>query len=381
MDIKKIFKDTELKKILAIFIAIKITIIIIGLAAHLLIPAEYTQRQKITDNIFLNPWAQYDGRAYLDIAKNGYNSEFLNGASNYGWYPLYPLLIRIFSFIGYDMAAFIISNVASFFAVVFLYLLLKDEFNTTVARKTILYILLFPTAYFMTMMYTESLFLLFSAGCFYFARKERWLEVGIFGFLASLTRMQGVILFIPMIYMYFDKRGFSIRNADRNILCLFLIPLGLLTFLAYDYAITGDPFIQFYTQSKFGRHLSMPWEGFASSLDAIIKSNNGFVIFYNIYNISLAMIFLLLTLISYKTINKEYSIYVVLSLVLPLFSTTLQAISRFNLMLFPVFIIMAKLSENEKHDKVLKVLFVLSAILMILFTIRHVNTFIKGVDF
>ncbi len=381
MDFIKTFKDPELKKILAIFIAIKVFILIIGLAAHMLIPVEYTQRQKITDNVFLNPWAQYDGRAYLDIAKNGYSSEFLNGASNYGWYPLYPLLIRIFSFIGYDLAAFLISNVASFFAVVFLYLLVKDEFNTTVARKTILYILLFPTAYFMTMMYTESLFLLFSVGCFYFARKEKWLAVGIFGFLASLTRMQGVILFVPMIYMYFDKRGFNIKNTDRKILCIFLIPLGLITFLAYDYAITGDPLIQFYTQAKFGRHLSMPWEGFASSFDAILTSNNGFVIFYNIYNISLAMIFLLLVIFSFKSIRKEYSIYVVLSLILPLFSNTLQAISRFNLMLFPAFILMAKFSDNKKYDAILKILFVMSAILMILFTIRHVNTFIKGVDF
>lgn len=381
MDSIKTFKDPELKKILVIFIAIKVSILIIGLAAHMLIPAEYTQRQKITDNVFLNPWAQYDGRAYLDIAKNGYSSEFLNGASNYGWYPLYPLLIRSFSFIGYDLAAFLISNVASFFAVVFLYLLVKDEFNTTVARKTILYILLFPTAYFMTMMYTESLFLLFSVGCFYFARKEKWLAAGIFGFLASLTRMQGVILFVPMIYMYFDKMGFNIKNTDRKILCIFLIPLGLITFLAYDYAITGDPFIQFYTQAKFGRHLSMPWEGFASSFDAILTSNNGFVIFYNIYNISLAMIFLLLVIFSFKSIRKEYSIYVILSLVLPLFSNTLQAISRFNLMLFPAFILMAKFSDNKRYDAILKIIFVLSAILMILFTIRHVNTFIKGVDF
>src|SRR3989338_6884277 len=142
MDFLKVFRDPELKRILVIFLILKIVIISVGLAAHVLIPAEYAKRQAVTDNVLLNPWAQYDGQAYLDIARNGYNSQFLNGASNYGWYPLYPLLIRIFSSIGYEMAAFLISNIASFFAVVFLYLLLKDEFNKSAARKTIIYFLM-----------------------------------------------------------------------------------------------------------------------------------------------------------------------------------------------------------------------------------------------
>ncbi len=382
MDFLKVFRDPELKRILVIFLILKVVIISIGLAAHVLIPAEYAKRQAVTDNVLLNPWAQYDGQAYLDIARNGYNSQFLNGASNYGWYPLYPLLIRIFSFIGYELAAFLVSNIASFFAVVLLYLLLKDEFNKSVTRKTIIYILMFPTAYFMTMMYTESLFLLFSAGCFYFAKKEKWLASGIFGFFASLARMQGAVLFVPLAYMYLEKKNFSIRKIDRNALCILLVPLGLITFLAYHYIITGNPFMQFYTQGRFGRYFSMPWEGFVSSASAILTTSNGFVIFYNIYNIFITTAFILLSILSLKALKKEYSLYAILLMIPPLFSNMLQAMSRFSLMIFPAFILLAKFSsENKKTDRILTVLFIFSFILMVLFTIRHVNTFLKGVDF
>lgn len=375
-----ILKAKEFQKIILIFLIIKIIIIATGFAAYNFIPEEYAKRQRITDSDLLNPWAQYDGNAYLDIAKNGYNSDFLDGTSNYGWYPLYPVLIKLFSFIGYDLAAFLISNVASFLAVAYLFLLFKTEHNETITKKAILYILLFPTAYFMTMMYTESLFLLFSVACFYYAKKDKWLLVGILGFLASLTRLQGAILFFPMIYIYFKKYGFRFKNI--KFLCIFIIPLGVLAFMFYHYAITGDAFIQFYTQGKFGRHFALPWEGLGAAISTIPAATNIFITFYNIFNIFMVISFLALIIIFRKKMNNEYTIYAVINMMPALFSSTLAAVSRFNLMLFPVFLLLAKLGhENKKIDTALKIIFILSAVLMLLFTVRHVNTFLKGIDF
>ena len=114
MNTMKITKKDALK-IIAVFIVYKIIVISIAYMSYAIIPEELTRR-KHSDTPLLDPFAQLDARAYLDIAKNGYNAEF-NGTSNYGWYPLYPMLIMVFSFIGYELAAVLIANIFSFAAV------------------------------------------------------------------------------------------------------------------------------------------------------------------------------------------------------------------------------------------------------------------------
>ena len=203
--IKELWKDKTFRRVITIFIIAKILVITTGFLAHYLIPVESTNRQIRSDNIFLNPWAQYDAGAYLDIAENGYNMEY-NGTGNYSWYPLYPLMIIMLGFLGYPLAAFLISNVFSLLAIIVLYLLIKKEFGPEITEKTVFYLLLFPTAYFFTAMYTESLFLFLAVAMFYFARQDKWLLVGTLGFMISLSRMQGALLFIPMLYMYLSTK-------------------------------------------------------------------------------------------------------------------------------------------------------------------------------
>src|SRR3989338_592810 len=272
--LRGLWQEKDFRKVIYLFILTKIFVIAIAVSVQFFVPADITHTQKISDNVFLNPFAQYDSTAYLDIAKNGYNGEFANGVGNYHWYPLYPLLIRVFSFIGFDLAAFLIANIASIFAVVMLYLLVKDELGKRNAYRTAFYTLLFPTAYYFTMMYTESLFLLLSLCTFYFAKRENFLAAGVFGFFTSLTRIQGILLFVPIAIIYlrsvgFDYRKFSVSNIKKirtNSLSLLLIPIGFLTFMLYDLVAFGDAFIQLTSASVFGRHLTPPWEGFLQAI-------------------------------------------------------------------------------------------------------------------
>src|SRR3989338_3306300 len=128
-------KKKDLKKIITIFVIYKVLIISVAYLSYVIIPEDITRRRH-SDLSFLDPFAQLDARAYLDIAKNGYNEEF-NGTSNYGWYPLYPLLIRIFSFIGFELSAFLISNIFSFISVLLLYILVKEEFNGAIGKRSV----------------------------------------------------------------------------------------------------------------------------------------------------------------------------------------------------------------------------------------------------
>ena len=365
-------QDADFRKSFYIFSLSKIIILVIGILATLLIPAAVTHRQIVTENWFLNAWAQYDARAYLDIAQNGYNAQF-PGGGNYAWYPLYPLLIKIFSFIGYDLSAFLISNIASFIAIFYLFRLVKEEFGNKIAKKTILYLSFFPTVYFLTAMYAESMLLMLTVMSFYYAKKDKWIHACVLGLFASMTRIQGALLFFPIAYMYCRSRNFNLMSIGKRSLSLLLIPLGALIVMLYHYAVTGNAFIQFSTQAAYGRVLAAPWKSFETAILNIISPTSTEYLLYNAFNLVMALGFIFLAVYSFRLLKKEYGIYFLISMLVPISSMTLLSISRHDLVMFPAFIVMAKMAEKKKYGIALGVIYVVFFALLLFFTARHVN--------
>ncbi len=383
-----LWKEKDFRKIIILFIVYKFFVILIAVGTQFFIPREITHTQIITDNIFLNPFAQYDATAYLDVAKNGYRGDFSEyGTGNYHWYPFYPLLIRLFSFIGFELAAFLISNIASFFAVATLYLLVKGELGKRNANKTLIYILLFPTAFYFTMMYTEPLFLFLSVSVFYFAKKCNWPLTGLFGFLAALTRIQGIILFVPVLIVYlksidyFPKRFHELkifklqnyRKIKANILYLFAIPAGMATFMIYHRIVFGDFFIQLKSAQVFGRHLSPPWEGFLHTFNAMAADTTLINLSYHIYNLFITVSFIALIWVSYKKLRFEYTSYFLLTVVILLFGPNLFGMSRYMLVVFPAFMALSMIDSNNFVKYGLIALYAVFILLMAGFIVLHVT--------
>ncbi len=147
-------------------------------------------------NLFTS-WERWDGLWFLRIASAGYAV----GDGSAAFFPLYPLIVRGFSFAlgGHPLgAALIVSNVSCLAAMVTVFRLTEFEFDARRARNTIVLMSLFPTAFFFLAPYTESLFLLLAAGSIYAARRERWILAGLLGALASLTRSVGLVLILVL---------------------------------------------------------------------------------------------------------------------------------------------------------------------------------------
>ena len=75
----------------------------------------------------------------------------------------------------------------------YLYKLLEHEYDRSVARRAIFYVSIFPTAFFFSAVYTESLFFMLTVASFYYMRVHRWWLAGAIGFFAALTRVEGVL--------------------------------------------------------------------------------------------------------------------------------------------------------------------------------------------
>jgi hypothetical protein len=190
------------------------------------------------------PATPWDAGHYLAIAQRGYD-EPMRAA----FFPLYPLLARIVTaplqspLIG----GLLISFVAFAAALYLLHRLVALELGDRYARPAVLVTALFPTAFFFSAIYTESLFLALTVGAFYAARRERWALAALAGGLAAATRNTGVLLLVP--------RAMMPRARHRDALWLTGIPAGLLAVLAY-WAQRGDALEPFHAQRFWYRELS-----------------------------------------------------------------------------------------------------------------------------
>ena len=153
---------------------------------------------------FAETFAAWDSGWYFDIAQRGYYWS-PSGQSSIAFFPLYPMLMRALAwpFGGGDRALWI-AGIALSYACLFLGLAVLHRLTARTfggdretARRTLLYVAVFPFAYFFTQVYTESLFLLTSVSAVAAAVASRWGWAGLFGALAALTRPNGILIAVP----------------------------------------------------------------------------------------------------------------------------------------------------------------------------------------
>jgi hypothetical protein len=143
-------------------------------------------------------WLKQDAQHYLYVAQHGYS---LNRDASAAFYPGYPLLIRGVSylFLGHMvLAAYLVSNGALLAALVVLHRLTEHEYDLPAARRAVLCLCLFPTAFFLFDAYSESVFLLATIGAFALARRGHWVCAGLAGAAATLTRSVGVVIVLAL---------------------------------------------------------------------------------------------------------------------------------------------------------------------------------------
>jgi Gpi18-like mannosyltransferase len=180
----------------------------------------------------LDIWLRYDAIHYINIARVGY-AALEPGDLNYP--PLYPYLTRFFSYFTFGeetLAGLLVSTIAMVFAFVLLYELIITRFqNPRLARETLLILGIYPTSFFFFGPYTEALFLLITIVFFMSVTYQRWILAGICVTLASVARLQGLVLILPLIIEIYRNHTYrSIQEISRPLLGLAIAPLGFAAF-------------------------------------------------------------------------------------------------------------------------------------------------------
>jgi hypothetical protein len=204
-------------------------------------------------------WERFDGLWFLRIATDGY----VDGDGSAAFFPLYPLMIRFLTPLvgGHPLAAaFLISHVAAYGALVFLYVLTAGEWSERVARRAVLYLAVFPTSFFLLAPYSESLYLLLVLACLWGARRGRWAVAGLAGAGAAATRNLGALLILPLAVEAFhrwreDRSG---RRLATSVAWSAVAVVGLVAYLAFWGALSGDALAPLHQQANWQREASFP---------------------------------------------------------------------------------------------------------------------------
>ena len=259
------------------------------------------------------------------------------------FFPLYPLLIKLFSYLfGFKLAAYFINSLALWGVIVGLFKLVKIDFKENLAWRTIFYLLLFPTAVFLTAFYTESLFLFFTVWSFYFARRQKWKFAGGVSFFATLTRIEGLAVVVFLLYEYLALKKFSFKKLDLNLVYVLSPLAGIGLYAIYLKIQFGDALLFLKSQAAWDKSFSMPWESVINYMTIFFSSRTtGYYISRDI-DLIFFLVFLILSIVVFFRLRKSYGVYSLFSLFMVTFTGDLISTNRRAIILFPVLILLAR---------------------------------------
>ncbi len=372
-------KRAPIRDILWLFFATRLMLILVTYCGYVLLTQDKYSSAPVSVVTLLAQWNQWDAIRYVSIAQFGYKPPF-----DMAFFPLFPLLSSALAHaLGNGttlLAAMLVSNAALLATLFVLYQLAVDSAGEQVARRTLLYLCIFPTAFFFFAAYNESLFLFFIISTFLALRRQRWWLAGLLGFLAALTRSTGVLMTIPFLYELWVARD-TILTTRRNILTalatIALIPLGTLIYCFYCWKLTGNPLEFAAVQYHWSRYLAWPW---LSPILGVVdlfwfQPFGSFNQVHILLDLSATLGFIVLAVLGYQKLRLSYTLWTAALLLSILLSPSigqpdpLISNQRFVLEMFPAFITLATLGIRHPrfHQALLWIFPALLAVLSLLF--------------
>jgi hypothetical protein len=324
---------------------------------------------------WLGIWNRWDATHYLDVAQSGYTADASDEQRfMIVFFPLYPHLIYLAHFLipDWHVAAVVLSNVCCAGAFCYCFLLTEKEFGRRAAKVAVFYFSIFPTAYFLHIGYSESLFLVLTIGAFYYARLGGWLPCALLGMLATGSRISGLAIMLPLAFEYFQQKNFRWRQIRWDGALLGLIPLGLLAYLYLNYHYFGDPlkFLEF-QRDHWYRSFSSPWPALQSGWEELMRDDPIERVMQHGSQLAAFAIGTIGLVVAAFRLRPCYTIYLALSWVLTFCDSFTLCSPRYLLTLFPLFMLLGQWRRQAwAHYSI--------SFLCLLFYALNVTQFVRG---
>lgn len=294
---------------------------------------------------WLEIWNRWDSIHYLRLAEIGYSSK---DAWKAWFYPLFPWTIRFVAWVtgNYLVAALIVSALGLLAAALVLRRLVAIEFSDEIAMRSVWFFLIFPTAYFLHIGYTESLFLALAITSIWAARKQDWSLAGVTGALAWMTRANGSIL-VPALAMEAAHQWWNSRRCNWRWLYLAIVPVGFGVYLLVNWKVTGDPFTALRMRKTISSAtLAWPWVGIRGSIDSLDRQPSDAEI-VGAQELYFSVLGLICVIASWVRLRPVYAVWMTGNYLLFNSVDFIESVPRYSLTMFPIFMLFALIGANR----------------------------------
>ena len=294
---------------------------------------------------------RWDGYWYVEVAREGYPSQVLeghgNGAqSNLGFFPVFPFLIRVVRAVTpFDLreSAVIVSVISGAAAFVVLWFLIRRLTDEGTATRSIVLLAFAPSAFVLGMGYSEALLLLLAGVCLWALVAERWLLAGIAAAIASASRPNGFVL--AACCAWAAIAAYRRTKSFKPFIAPALAPLGLIAFFAMLQVRAGD----------FGAYIKTQHRGWNQGFDAGAHTFTTLMKVFahplRDFNLLCSLLAVIVVIICAVLMVKWrppfiFVIFTVGILGLALTSTSLTSTPRFVMTAFPLTVALARKIEG-----------------------------------
>jgi len=319
-------------------------------AAVFVLPVLFWQllgRQDILIQNIADLWNRWDAPHFLYIAENGYTN--VGDPANFIVFPpLFPLTVKLLTLItrNYVWSAIILANIFFVAGAVVFYHLVAKIWHKDVAQKALFLLLIFPTSYFFSAPYTESLFFFLSITSFYLAYKKLWLWAGILAGLSFLTRHPGIFL-LPALWIYWYHSDKKIKNL-LFITVPFLLCVSMYLFI--NWKVYGHPFMfRYILENHWQKRFALPWISLQSSWRVALGKMDEYAIQVGWWEAIPATLGFLGIPIVVKFLKKpHWNIWYILTILFITSTSFLLSTSRYLVSVIPLFVFLGIISHKSK---------------------------------
>lgn len=338
--------------VLLIFAASRL-VVIIGVNFGKLLVRDPDPAQWDAGNAWYYRLLRWDSGWYFSIIHDGYRySDNASVENSTVFYPLYPLVSyavkELFHIDGY-LALLLVANVASLAVVLLMTKFIKDELGDEIALLSVAFFCFFPSSFFLSAGYSESLFLVFILLSLILLSWRKFVWAAVMAGLSLGARSTGIVM-IPVILWEISRWNGTPwpQRVSYMALCVVLAASGLLAYMAYLGIELGHPFA--FAAGQAAWHSGTFSDRFISAITfAPFEHSSSKLVGMVRYSLAgLFLFFLVLTLWSFLRLRFAISLYGLGTLMLPYLTLGITgSMNRFVLMCVPAFMCMGILSKGR----------------------------------
>lgn len=311
----------------------------------------------------INTYMQWDANNYFRIATGGYSYHVENGAyTTLAFFPLYPWIVRVFNLFIRNMTAsgLVVSSLAYSGACAYMYNMMSSDYNKQTTIRAIVFMSVFPHSLFFGTMMNESMLLFTAMATLYYIRRHSWAKAGIFGALASLSRLAGIMLVIPAAVEWIEhyriikllrKKSFKKiwQLFYKKALWIFVMPLGTFIYLACNYHTTGEWFKFLEYQETIWNNTTVYWGKCLSVILDRVAHDTSFTRYALWLPEFIAILFAAILLIyGIRRTRNLYTSFLVVYMIINMSMGWPLSIARYMTCAIPAFMILSDFSERHK---------------------------------